>query len=131
MADGLPGTNDTSVFSVDPTNATSYPLPDTGGGADPYDTRGHDEVTLLVDNGADQSVDVTIETFAFNDEAASTPIGDVTDKEGVNTTTVAAGDTEPISVGVGALAFLRAVGTYATAPASGTLTVTFQSDKQG
>lgn len=123
----LPGTNDSSVFDVDPRAADDFPLPDTDGGEDPYDVRTHDRITVLIENGTDQSVDVDLEQYAFNDEGASTeyPVSET------STETVEAGDTGAISVDGASLAFLRALATFSSAPGSGTLTVTYQSDRQG
>lgn len=126
MSGGLPGTNETSVFDVEPRAADDFPLPDTGDGDDPYDVRGADRITVLVDNGADEDVDVELETYAFNDEEADTeyPVDD-------STTSVSADETGEISVDVAALAFVRVLATYGTGPSDGTLTVTYQSDRQG
>lgn len=121
------GVNTTSIFTVDPRAADTFALPDTANGADPYDVRAHDRVTVLINNGTDQSVDVDLEQFAFNDEEATTeyPVDDVATK------TIAAGETGELSVDGDALAFLRVLATFSTAPTSGTLTATYQSDLQG
>lgn len=135
------GVNETSVFSADPRSAADFLLPDTtdaGDDAEPYNVKGVDEITVLVDNGADQSVDVTIETFAFNEpnddgtvDDADTVYAPVTDKEGADSRSIAAGDAEPVSIGVAALAYIQVRATYGSGPSSGTLTVTYQGDRQG
>lgn len=141
MSGSAAGTNETSVFSVDPRAADDFLLPDTtdaGADAAPYDVRGSDEITVLVDNGTDQSVDVQIETFAFNTpnadgtvDDADTTYGPVTNKEGVDTTSIAAGEAEPVSFGIGALAYVQIRATFGNAPTSGSLTIKYQSDRQG
>lgn len=135
------GVNETSVFDVDPRAADEFLLPDTtdaGADAEPYDVRGVDEITILVDNGTDQGADCVVETFAFNApnadgtvDDADTEYGPVTDKEGSDTNTIAAGDAEPISIGVAALSYIHLSATFGAAPGSGTLTATFQADRQG
>lgn len=119
--------NATSVYSVDPRSAATFALPDTGNGEAPYDVRGADRITVLVDNGADQSVDVAVEQYAFNDGDASGPEYPV---DG-SSETIAAGEQGEISIDVSALAYLRLTATYSTAPSAGTLTSTYQADRAG
>lgn len=124
-------TNETSIYSVDPRAADTFELPDTGTG-DPHDVRASDRATVLVDNGTDQSVDIVVTTYGFNDSTGDgtqyKPVADKTNKE---TITVSAGASQPITVAAGAHAFLTIEGTFGSAPSSGTLEAIYQTDRLG